>query len=59
MNVDYYDDDLPEPYMSWADSLGKQKTNIILLTKLVGVPTMLSLISFVVVRLIDRKIESL
>jgi hypothetical protein len=56
MDLDFYDEDLPEVRLTWAESLAKSKDTLKLVGALIGVPALLSAASFTAVYFINKKI---
>jgi hypothetical protein len=57
--VDFYDEDLPEPYMTLAESIRKNKDSIKTVSKIVGTPIGAFLLTCVFNYYVKKKLESL
>jgi len=59
MQIDYYDEDLPEPYMTLAESWRAHKEPIKLISKIVSIPVGAFLLTCVFNYYVKKKLESL
>lgn len=59
MQLDYYDEELPEPYMTLAESYSKNKESIKSVAKIVGTPILAFALTCVFNYYVKKKMESL
>ena len=59
MDTDYYDDDLPAPKRTWAESFRENKGLYKKAGLIIAVPASLSILSFTIAHIAEKKLESL
>jgi len=59
MDINYYDDDLPAPKRTWAESFRENAGLYRKASLIIAVPATISAVSFAIARFAEKKLESL
>jgi hypothetical protein len=59
MQLDLYDEELPEPYMTLVESLRHNKESVVTVGKIVGIPVGAFLLTCVFNYFVKKKLETL